>query len=81
MAAVNHVALPESLMAEVQAEAEERHISVEKVVEDAITKYFGDHSWTKLVAYGRESARAAGYEGQEGIDRAIAEYRAEKRAR
>jgi hypothetical protein len=81
MAAGNNISLPERLLAEVQAAAEERHVTPEVVLEEAVTKYFEDHSWAKLVEYGRERAKATGYECVEGVDRAIAEYRGEKRAR
>ena len=81
MAAVNNISLPERLLAEVQAAAEESHVAPEVVLEEALTKYFEDQSWTKLAEYGRERAKATGYEGEGGVDRAIAEYRAENRGR
>jgi predicted transcriptional regulator len=81
MAAANNISLSERLLAEVQAAAEERHVPPEVVLEEAVTKYFEDRSWARLVEYGRERAKATGYEGEEGVDRAIAEYRAENRNR
>jgi metal-responsive CopG/Arc/MetJ family transcriptional regulator len=81
MAAANNISLPERLLAEVEAAAAERHVAPEKVFEEAVKKYLEDLSWAKLVEYGRERGKATGYEGEEGTDRAIAEYRAEKRAR
>jgi hypothetical protein len=80
MAAVNHISLPEGLMAEVRAAAEERHISVEEVVEDAVKKYFEDRLWVKMLDYGQSRAKALGYT-EEDVGRLIAETRAEKRAR
>ena len=79
MAAANHISLPERLMAEVQAAAEERHISVEEVVEEAVRKYFEDHSWVKMLKYGQGRAKALGYTEYD-VERLIAETRAEKRA-
>jgi metal-responsive CopG/Arc/MetJ family transcriptional regulator len=80
MAAANHISLPERLMAEVQAAAEERHISVEEVVEDAVKKYFEDRSCVKMLEYGQSRAKALGYT-EDNVERLIAETRAEKRAR
>jgi metal-responsive CopG/Arc/MetJ family transcriptional regulator len=75
------VNLPEHLLAEVQAVALTEHRSVDEVLEDAVKKYLDERSWMNLIRYGRERAIATGYEGDEGADRAIAEYRAEKRSR
>lgn len=79
MAATGNIQLPPNLLAEVEAAAAERHVTPEVVFEEAVTKYLEDRSWAKLVEYGRERAAVTGYEGEDGIDRAIAEYRAENR--
>lgn len=79
MSAVNHVSLPERLMAEVQAAAEERHVTPDAVVEEAVRQYFEERSWAKMLEYGQSRATALGYT-ENDVERLIAETRAEKRA-
>ena len=79
--ASNNISLSDSLLAEIQVAAQAEDRTVEAVLQDAVKKYLDDRSWTKLIAYGRERARVSQYQGEEGIDRAISEYRAEKHGR
>ena len=80
MAAANNISLPERLLAEVQAAAEERHVTPEAVFEEAVTKYLEDRSWTKWLETNRKHADSMGIK-ESDVDRLIAEYRAEQRAR
>ena len=79
--AVNNVSLSDSLLAEVREAAESEHRTTDAVLEDAVRKYIDDRSWARLREYGNERGRASEFQGEEGIDRAIAEYRTEKRTR
>jgi predicted transcriptional regulator len=80
MAAANNISLSERLLAEVQAAAEERHVAPEVVLEEALTKYFEDQSWTKWLDNNRKHADSMGIK-ESDVDGLIAEYRAEQRAR
>jgi metal-responsive CopG/Arc/MetJ family transcriptional regulator len=73
--------LPDELIQKVEDCALAENKQPAEVLEEAVRKYLDDRSWAKLVEYGRERGAATGYQGEEGVDRAIAEYRAEKRAR
>jgi hypothetical protein len=80
MAAANNISLPERLLAEVRAAAEERHVAPEVVLEEAVTQYFEDRSWTKWLDNNRRHAESVGIK-ESDVDRLIAEYRSEQRAR
>jgi metal-responsive CopG/Arc/MetJ family transcriptional regulator len=79
--AANNISLPEPLLAQIRSAAEAEHRTTDEVLADAVKRYLEERSWATLVEYGRAQAKATGYEGEEGADRAIAEYRAEKRGR
>jgi hypothetical protein len=50
------------------------------VLEEAVTKYFEDRSWVKMLEYGQSRAKALGYT-ENDVERLISETRAEKRVR
>jgi metal-responsive CopG/Arc/MetJ family transcriptional regulator len=75
----NNISLPEPLLAEVRSAAQAEHRSVDEVLTDAVKRYIEEHSWTKLLDYGAERAKALGVK-ESDIDRLIAETRAERRS-
>lgn len=78
MDASNNFSLPEPLLAEIQAAARAEDRSVNEVLTDAVKRYVEERSWTKLLSYGAERAKALGVK-ESDIDRLIAESRAEQR--
>src|SRR5438270_9326358 len=70
--------LSEELLDGSAAESERR--SVDDVLADAVQRYLEYRSWTKLLDYGAERAKALGIE-ESDIDRLIAESRVEQRKR
>jgi metal-responsive CopG/Arc/MetJ family transcriptional regulator len=78
MGATNNISLPEPLLAEVQSAAEAEHRSVDEVLTDAVKRYIEERSWTRLLGYGAERAKALGVK-ESDINRLIAESRAERR--
>ena len=77
-AAIN-ISLPEPLLAEIQSAAQEEHRSVDEVLTDAVKRYVEERSWTRLLDYGAERAKALGVR-ESDVDRLIAESRAEQRS-
>jgi metal-responsive CopG/Arc/MetJ family transcriptional regulator len=75
-AAIN-ISLPEPLLAEIQSAAQAEHRSVDEVLTDAARRYVEERSWTKLLDYGAERAKALGVK-ESDVDRVIAESRAER---
>jgi len=79
MDAANNISLPEPLLAEIQSAAQAEHRSVDEVLTDAVKRYIEERSWTKLLDYGAERAKALGVQ-ESDIDQLIAESRAEQRS-
>jgi metal-responsive CopG/Arc/MetJ family transcriptional regulator len=79
MGAANNISLPEPLLAEIRSAALAEHRSVDEVLTDAVKRYVEDRSWTTLLDYGAERARALGVKDSD-VDRLIAESRAEQRS-
>ena len=79
MHAANNISLPEPLLAEIQSVAQAEHRTVDEVLTDAVKRYVEDRSWTKLLDYGAERAKALGVK-ESDVDRLIAESRAEQRS-
>jgi metal-responsive CopG/Arc/MetJ family transcriptional regulator len=77
-AAIN-ISLPGPLLAEIQSAAQAEHRSVDEVLTDAAKRYVEERSWTKLLDYGAERAKALGIK-ESDVDRLIAESRAEQRS-
>lgn len=78
MDAANNISLPEPLLAEIRSAAQAEHRSVDEVLTDAVTRYVEERSWTILLDYGAQRARALGVK-ESDIDRLIAESRTEQR--
>ena len=78
MHAANNISLPEPLLAEIQNAAQAEHRTVDEVLTDAVQRSVEDRSWTKLLDYGAEQAKALGV-NEPDIERLIAESRAEQR--
>jgi metal-responsive CopG/Arc/MetJ family transcriptional regulator len=78
MATGNNISLPEPLLAAIQSAARAEHRSVDEVLTDAVVRYLEERSWTKLLDYGAEKAKALGIT-ESDVDRLISESRAEQR--
>ncbi|MGA2144782.1 MAG: ribbon-helix-helix protein, CopG family [Bryobacteraceae bacterium] len=78
MATGNSVSLPEELLAGIRTAAEAEQRSVNEVLADAVQRYLEDRSWTRLLDYGAERAKALGVE-ESDIDRLIGESRSQNR--
>jgi len=78
MATGNSVSLPEELLAGIRTAAEAEQRSVNEVLADAVQRYLEDRSWTRLLDYGAERAKALGVE-ESDIDRLIGESRSQDR--
>ncbi len=74
----NNIAIPPSLLAEIQAAAEEEKRPAEEVLREAIERYLRNRRWQRILAYGEERARALGLT-EADVPRLIAEYRQEQR--
>ena len=72
--------MPSSLLAEVQAAANEEHRSRDELVRDAIERYLRDRRWQRLLAYGEQQARSLGLTDAD-VPRLIEEYRQEHQSR
>src|SRR5215472_11143761 len=79
MATGRNISLPESLLAQIRNAARAEHRSVDDILADAVTRYLEDRSWTNLMSYGAEQAKALGI-AESDVDRLIAESRAETRS-
>ena len=79
MGAANNIVLPEPLLAEIQSAAQAEHRRVDEVLADAVRRYVEDRSWTKLLDYGAERAKALGVQ-ESDVDRLITESRTEQRS-
>ena len=73
----NSISLPEELLAGIKSAAEAEQRSVDDVLADAVQRYLEDRSWTMLLDYGAERAKALGIE-ESAIDRLITESRVEQ---
>ena len=72
--------MPSSLLAEVQAAANEEHRSRDDLVREAIERYLRDRRWQRLLAYGEQQARSLGLTDAD-VPRLIEEYRQEHQSR
>ena len=79
MNAANNITLPEPLLAEIQIAAQAEHRTVYEVLTDAVKRYVEERSWTRLLDYGAERAKALGVK-ESDVDRLIAESRAGQRS-
>lgn len=74
------VSMPSSLLAEVQAVANEEHRSRDELVREAIVRYLENRRWQRLLAYGEQQARSLGLTDAD-VPRLIEEYRQEHQSR
>ena len=79
MGAANNISLPEPLLAEIRSAAQAEHRTVDEVLTDAVKRYVEERSWTRLLDYGAERAKALGVK-ESDVDRLIAESRAGQRS-
>jgi metal-responsive CopG/Arc/MetJ family transcriptional regulator len=70
--------LSDELLHEVEEAARAQNLKPSEVLEEAVRRYLEDRSWSKIFSYGRERGEAAGILTEEGVDRAITEYRKER---
>ncbi|MGC2656704.1 MAG: hypothetical protein WA324_01925 [Bryobacteraceae bacterium] len=76
--AIEHKPLiSEELLHKIEETAREQNREPAEVVADAVRKYLDEQSWVKALGYGRERAQASGITTEEGVDRAIADWRKE----
>lgn len=68
------VKMPSSLLAEIQAAANEEHRTLDELLQKAVERYLKDRRWQKLLAYGERHARSLGLTDAD-VPRLIEEYR------
>jgi hypothetical protein len=68
--------LPSEIRAAVEDAAHAEGCQPEELVLEAVQEYLKERHWQLLLSYGRQRARALGYQPSD-IDRLIAEYRRE----
>ena len=74
----NNVAITPSLLAEIQAVADEEKRPAEEVLREAIERYLMNRRWQRILAYGQQRARELGLT-EADVPRLIEEYRQEQR--
>ena len=72
------VKMPSSLLAEIQAAADEEHRTRDELVREAVERYLKERRWQRLLAYGEQRARSLGLTDAD-VPRLIEEYRREHR--
>ena len=70
--------IPPSLLAEIQAAADEERRTATELLREAVEHYLETRRWQRLIAFGEEQARSLGLT-EADVPRLIAEYRQEKR--
>ncbi|HEY6253720.1 MAG TPA: ribbon-helix-helix protein, CopG family [Candidatus Angelobacter sp.] len=70
--------MPSSLLAELQAAADEEQRTSDELVREAVERYLKDRRWQRLLAYGEQQARSLGLTDAD-VPRLIEEYRQEHR--
>jgi metal-responsive CopG/Arc/MetJ family transcriptional regulator len=73
------VKMPSSLLAKVQAAADEERRSRDELVREAIEGYLKNRRWQRLLAYGERQARSLGLTDAD-VPRLIDEYRREQQS-
>lgn len=74
------VEMPATLLAELQAAANEEHRTREELLREAVERYLRDRRWQGLLAYGEQQARSLDL-SEEDVPRLIEEYRRERKSR
>jgi len=75
--AANLLEIPSSLLAQIQAAAEEEHRPMAEVLSEAVERYLHQRRWQKLFAYGEQRALDLGLT-EDDIPNLIAEYRRDR---
>jgi metal-responsive CopG/Arc/MetJ family transcriptional regulator len=70
------VKMPSSLLAELQAVANEERRNRDELVREAIEDYLKNRRWQRLLAYGEQQAKSLGLTDAD-VPRLIEEYRQE----
>ena len=70
----NTLVIPPSLLAEIQAVADEEKRAPEELLREAIERYLENRRWQQLVVYGQQRARELGLTDAD-VPRLIAESR------
>lgn len=71
------IAISPSLLAEIQAAADEEKLPAEEVLRDAIERYLENRRWQRILDYGQQRARELGIT-EADVPRLIAESRRER---
>ena len=74
----NTPAIPPSLLAEIQAAADEEKRTLEELLREAIERYLENRRWQHLVSYSQQRARELGLT-EADVPRLIAESRRERK--
>ena len=70
------IRMPSSLLAKVQAAADEEHRSRDEVLLEAVERYLRERRWQRLLEYGEQQASLLGL-NETDVPRLIEEYRRE----
>ena len=71
------ITIPPSLIAEIQAAADEEKRPAEEMLREAIEHYLENRRWQQLISYGQQRARELGLT-EADVPRLIAELRRER---
>ena len=71
------IAIPPSLLTEIEAAANEEKRPVEEVLREAIERYLENRRWQRILDYGQQRARELGLT-EADVPRLIAESRRER---
>lgn len=74
-----HASIPPALLAEAEKTAAARHVSIDELMQEAVTSIIKECRWKDVFAYGKQQAQKLGYK-EEDVDRLIHEFREEDRA-
>lgn len=74
-----HASIPPALLAEAEKIAAARHLSMDELVQEAVTSIIEERHWEDVFAYGKQQAQKLGYK-EEDVERLIHEFREEDRA-
>jgi metal-responsive CopG/Arc/MetJ family transcriptional regulator len=80
MGVPDKINIPPSLLAELQALADEESRNSNELVREAVELYLKERRWQRLLAYGEQQARSLGLTDAD-VPRLIAEYRRERQSR
>ena len=73
-----HAAIPDALLAEAQKVADAQQTTIDELVRDAMERRLREIRRQRLRAYGEAQARKTGVTDDDGVERIVHEFRAEK---